>query len=237
MLDALSEREKQIVAHLAVGLRVTGVARELCVSEHTVRNHLKSAFSKLDLHSQSDLVDFVHANPSVVAPYDAIAGLASRSGRDMVAEIMEVDRATEKRVEAVAGSGSGLDQMKRIIRAVLPLDEARRREWRVRLETFARGPEQPAVQETTRALKRKWAEKPLQRIGEFQRRGWIASDLPPEEVRRQLASAVYAAVMALLAEPSPDEERRQLAAIDRLLEELASDESGVQGKSTERPPT
>ncbi len=76
-------------------------------------------------------------------------------------------------------------------------------------------------------LHRKWAAKPLLRIGEAQTLGWIRPDLDVEDVRRQLFSAVSAAVLALLADGSPQEQEEQLAAIDRLLEAIASD-SGVE---------
>ncbi|MGI9431483.1 MAG: hypothetical protein ACR2PQ_04680 [Myxococcota bacterium] len=70
----------------------------------------------------------------------------------------------------------------------------------------------------------KWSEKPLEHIGGLQAKGLVRPELDREEVRRRLFSAVYAAVLALLADPSPEEEARQLAAIDRLLEEIAADD-------------
>jgi len=52
----LSEREREVFGLLVDGLRVGQVAKALFVSEHTVRNHLKSIFDKLDVHSQSELL-------------------------------------------------------------------------------------------------------------------------------------------------------------------------------------
>ncbi len=37
------------------------IAELLEVSEHTVRNHLKSIFRKLEVHSQAELVDRLHS--------------------------------------------------------------------------------------------------------------------------------------------------------------------------------
>jgi len=51
----------------------------------------------------------------------------------------------------------------------------------------------------------------------------VRTDLDPDDVRRQLVSAVYAAVLALLADSSAQEQRRQLASIDALLDGLSSD--------------
>lgn len=54
----LSPRERELVQLLSEGARLSGVARRLGLSTHTVRNHLKSIFRKLDIHSQHDLVEF-----------------------------------------------------------------------------------------------------------------------------------------------------------------------------------
>ncbi len=62
----------------------------------------------------------------------------------------------------------------------------------------------------------------MQRIGELQNSGWVRAELDPDEVRRQLFGAVYAAAMALLADASPAERERQLAELDALLEEMSA---------------
>lgn len=55
-LDSLSPREREIVETLLDRGSVTGVASTLHISLHTVRNHLKSIFRKLGVHSQVELV-------------------------------------------------------------------------------------------------------------------------------------------------------------------------------------
>ena len=62
-LDLLSRRERDVVTHLLQGHRVVSIAELLEVSEHTVRNHLKSIFRKLGVHSQAELVDRLHSAP------------------------------------------------------------------------------------------------------------------------------------------------------------------------------
>jgi hypothetical protein len=86
------------------------------------------------------------------------------------------------------------------------------------------GPHQRSVREAAGVIHAKWAAKPLRRIRDFQAKGIVRSDIDPEDVRRRLFSAVYSAVLALLADSSPEEENRQLAAIDRLLEEISFDD-------------
>ncbi len=54
--DVLTPREREIVAALSSGQRVGAIAERLGVSEHTVRNHLKAVYRKLDVHSQVELL-------------------------------------------------------------------------------------------------------------------------------------------------------------------------------------
>ena len=53
---ALTPREREIVSALSSGQRVGAIAARLGVSEHTVRNHLKAVYRKLDVHSQVELL-------------------------------------------------------------------------------------------------------------------------------------------------------------------------------------
>lgn len=57
-LSRLSPRERDVLEHLLDGHRVSTISQRLGVSEHTVRNHLKSMFRKLGVHSQPELIDF-----------------------------------------------------------------------------------------------------------------------------------------------------------------------------------
>ena len=52
----LSHREREVLELLLLGHRVSTVADTLCLSTHTVRNHLKSIFRKADVHSQAELI-------------------------------------------------------------------------------------------------------------------------------------------------------------------------------------
>jgi PAS domain S-box-containing protein len=58
-LEALSVREREILAELVEGKRVPAIAKDLFISPHTVRNHLKSMFRKLGLSNQADLIEYV----------------------------------------------------------------------------------------------------------------------------------------------------------------------------------
>ena len=57
--ERLTRRERDVVQCLLEGERVVSIAERLELSPHTVRNHLKSIFRKLGVHSQADLVKHV----------------------------------------------------------------------------------------------------------------------------------------------------------------------------------
>lgn len=56
---SLSERELAIVRGLLTGKRTATMARELYLSEHTVRNHLKRIYRKICVHSLGELREYL----------------------------------------------------------------------------------------------------------------------------------------------------------------------------------
>ena len=73
MREELSEREKQVAAHLTAGLRVAGVASELCIAEITVRNHLRNIFARLDVHSQAEPIALLRREPALLGAYRGVS--------------------------------------------------------------------------------------------------------------------------------------------------------------------
>jgi DNA-binding NarL/FixJ family response regulator len=55
-LERLSRREIEVVRMLLLGDRVPVIARQLFISQSTVRNHLSSVFRKLRVNSQQELI-------------------------------------------------------------------------------------------------------------------------------------------------------------------------------------
>jgi DNA-binding NarL/FixJ family response regulator len=55
----ITQREREVILGLICYRRLTRVAEVLGISVHTVRNHLKSVFRKLNLHSQDELLEFL----------------------------------------------------------------------------------------------------------------------------------------------------------------------------------
>jgi DNA-binding NarL/FixJ family response regulator len=53
---AITEREREVLAHVAHGLRSKEIARALAISDETVNTHVKSIYRKLQVHSRAQLV-------------------------------------------------------------------------------------------------------------------------------------------------------------------------------------
>jgi DNA-binding NarL/FixJ family response regulator len=60
-LADLSPRQWEILTRLLRGERVPGIAKELFLSQSTVRNHLSELFRKLGVHSQEELLALLRA--------------------------------------------------------------------------------------------------------------------------------------------------------------------------------
>ena len=58
-LAEVSMREREVLMLLVGGDRVPGIAKQLHISPHTVRNHLKALYRKLSVRTQADLIERV----------------------------------------------------------------------------------------------------------------------------------------------------------------------------------
>jgi LuxR family maltose regulon positive regulatory protein len=56
MIEPLSDREMEVLRYLRSSLTVPEIADELYIAESTVRSHVKSIYSKLDVHRRMDAV-------------------------------------------------------------------------------------------------------------------------------------------------------------------------------------
>tara|TARA_R110000850_G_scaffold226966_1_gene352112 strand:- start:39038 stop:39685 length:648 start_codon:yes stop_codon:yes gene_type:complete len=53
--DPLTDREREVLSLVGRGLRAKEVAEQLMISSHTVRDHLKSIYRKLDVSSRAEV--------------------------------------------------------------------------------------------------------------------------------------------------------------------------------------
>jgi DNA-binding NarL/FixJ family response regulator len=84
----LTPRERQVLALLNSAADVRGIARELSISIHTVRDHVKSLLAKFGVHTQLELVVRAQqlgvvgdAEPDPVAPVGGVHEREPRTGR------------------------------------------------------------------------------------------------------------------------------------------------------------
>ena len=61
-ISSLTSREREVVAMMASGLNRHDVAKKLCVSDGTLRNHLTAIFGKLELQNQMELIFYAQRN-------------------------------------------------------------------------------------------------------------------------------------------------------------------------------
>ena len=59
-LPSLTAREREVLRWLVAGHRVSTIATKLVVAPSTVRNHLKSIFRKLEVRSQTELLELLN---------------------------------------------------------------------------------------------------------------------------------------------------------------------------------
>ncbi len=57
----LTARQQEVLERLMAGQRAPGIARDLFLSQSTVRNHLSAIFRQFDVHSQSQLIEKLNA--------------------------------------------------------------------------------------------------------------------------------------------------------------------------------
>ena len=61
----LSSREEEVVRLVAEGLGNRGIAHELGLSEHTIKNHMFRIFEKLGVSSRVELVLYAFSRPNI----------------------------------------------------------------------------------------------------------------------------------------------------------------------------
>lgn len=60
-LDGLTSREREVLALIADGFDNAYIASELCIAEHTVRNHVSSIYAKLEVEDRFQIIQMAKA--------------------------------------------------------------------------------------------------------------------------------------------------------------------------------
>jgi DNA-binding CsgD family transcriptional regulator len=67
-LGSLSAKQWEVLSRLLQGKRVRTIAREMFISESTVRNHLSAIFERFGVHSQAELLALLRNSAATPAP-------------------------------------------------------------------------------------------------------------------------------------------------------------------------
>lgn len=67
-VNEMTEREKQVIELICKGMKNKGIAEKLFITETTVRHHLTSVFSKLEVGTRLELVIYAFKNQLVKLP-------------------------------------------------------------------------------------------------------------------------------------------------------------------------
>jgi PAS domain S-box-containing protein len=67
----LTSRQMEVLLHLLRGERVPAIARQMYLSQSTVRNHLSTIFRKLGVHSQQELINLLRQPGSSGSPTES----------------------------------------------------------------------------------------------------------------------------------------------------------------------
>ena len=222
-IDALTKRETEILAELAKGGRIPSIARDLFISLHTVRNHLRNIFSKLGVHSQAELIEYVKQNPSVLGDCPETDG--DREALDRTAQqAAAADLRVAARIAQILEQSWNAKGLKEVMRVVLPLDEQSEGEWRVRLSLWGR---EVTDAEALRPNLERLAERRdrvTARIRGAQEEGWVRQDLGPEELGKALYSVVLGAALQLLRDNTEHSRQQQLHVIDAYVDSITGDD-------------
>jgi LuxR family transcriptional regulator, maltose regulon positive regulatory protein len=81
LLDALSDRELRVLRYLPTNLTAAEIARELYVSENTVKTHLRNLYTKLGTHPRGEAVESARALGLLAVDADALLPAPTRALR------------------------------------------------------------------------------------------------------------------------------------------------------------
>jgi DNA-binding CsgD family transcriptional regulator len=113
-LELLTRRQRDVVAGLAGGKKITDVAKSLGVSHNTARNHLKHAFRKLGVRSQNALTALVRAESAKVVQNVEAIHACIREAQSYEAEARRAVRANDT-AEALHSLGHVHDALRRAL--------------------------------------------------------------------------------------------------------------------------
>ena len=212
----LTRREKEVVLELVDGGRVGTIAELFGISPRTVRNHLKTAFAKLDVHSQSELIALARSEPARLGLDQAMRERSELGQEELESRCEAAIAKLIRRVDEAHARPPGLGRIRASIRAALPLDPETRREWRDWLELRSRGEAGVRSQRSVDA----WRDSTAASIERLQRAGVVRADVDPADTLRTIGALTLGAGTRLLGDSSDASIDRELRMLDAFVDAL-----------------
>jgi DNA-binding CsgD family transcriptional regulator len=220
--EALSKREREVVAELQRGGRVPTIAKSLAISPTTVRNHLQRIFWKLGVHSQAELIEYVQSHPETLGGVDIRAAEADAESIRTEGRYWKANARLADEIDAILETRWGPAAIHDVFHRALPLAPEGREEWRARLAVWSREDSGESELGAKRAAEMEnWRRQASERIVRAQDEGWVRSDLTPETILEQLFSLLVGVALQILVDPRP--ERPDLVrVVDAFVDDLLS---------------
>jgi len=224
--ETLTKREQEIVLELLDGGRVNTIAEQFGLSPRTVRNHIKSVFSKVNVHSQSELIELGRTDPERLNLTSALNSRSRLAFDDLNRRAENALQRLKIRIsDAYAAGPPALDQLRVAVRAALPLDAERCQDWRDFLELKTRLDTRGEPASSIQQAVDEWRESFVEQIIRLQEAGAIRRELNPDDVLRSIGAVSLGAGTRLLGNQSNEATERELELLDAFVEAL-SDSAG-----------
>jgi DNA-binding CsgD family transcriptional regulator len=223
--DTLTKREKEVVLELLDGGRVAGIATLFGVSPRTVSNHLKGAFWKLGVHSQAELIELARCDPARLGLEEALSSRSQVAREELEVRCDQAVRRLISRLESAYAGSPALSQLRAAVRAALPLDAERRREWRDWLELRSRADGRADAGIASQRLIDEWRESSARNLERLQAAGVVRADLEPSVVLRSIGAIALGAGTRLLGNASASSVEQELQMLDAFIDGLADPRS------------
>jgi DNA-binding CsgD family transcriptional regulator len=218
--ETLTKREKEVILELLDGGRVASIAKLFGVSPRTVSNHLKSAFAKLGVHSQAELIELARSQPAGLGLGEAMDCRSKLALQDLEGRCNEAISRLTARVEKAYEGPPSLDRLRAAVRTALPLDSERQQEWRDWLEFRSRSQDTAATGPLSQPLINGWRDSNAQYLERLQSQGAVRDDLDSRSALRSIGAIAIGAGTRILADSSPDSIARELQMVDDFIDSL-----------------
>jgi ATP/maltotriose-dependent transcriptional regulator MalT len=207
-----------VLAHLVHGERVATVAKVLFLSPLTVRNHLRSIFAKLGVHSQPELLEHVREHPDVLG--DAALAAAQLDDACRIREYERADRQLTERIAKAFLKPPGAERLSAILYEALPLDAERASEWRARLDLWCAASDSPVLAKVHRERMDGRLAQMKEQIRKAQHEGWVQPEADAEDLAQALLTLILSATIQILQHPTSQDS--QLRIIDAYVSSMTT---------------